>query len=159
MVAIGFRVEPKAVHWAVVRGSKDAPVLVADGSIPAPKTYTEAAKLTYFRDRVATIIDQHQPAIAAVRYPETFGGSRGQTSQQARSRIEGVLLECANSKGLGVITGALKTISSKLGSQSAKAYLVQDELRSLDWSRKGANVREAILVGVAALGDQAPDGE
>lgn len=63
-------------------------------------------------------------------------------------------MEVVNSVKLPVTACALKTISSKLGSQSAKKYLESDDLRGLDWSGVPKNSREAILVAAAALGEE-----
>ena len=62
------------------------------------------------------------------------------------------MLEAAHSRSKRVVVGALTTISSSLGTKSAKKYLNDDDLRGLDWSRyRQKNLREAILVAAAAL--------
>ena len=150
---LGFRAEPACIHWALVSGSIDVPVLENHDNASAPLNQTEAQQLTWYRDRVLLLIDTHRPRKVAVRFAESFRPGGAKTDSGRRSRIEGVILEAANSVKLPVVTGALKTISSKLGSQSAKKYLESDDLRGLDWSGISKNSREAILVAVAGLGE------
>jgi hypothetical protein len=52
---------------------------------------------------------------------------------------------------LKVTTGALATISAKLGTKNAKKYIEAGELRGLDLSKIPPLAREAVLVAVAAL--------
>lgn len=153
--AIGFRVEPGLVNWALVEGTSGAPVLAAPpAKLTSPATYTEAQALTFYRERLLLLLDEHSPDIVAVRYAETFGRQGVRESDYRRCRIEGVILEAANSKGAKVVTGALVSISKNLGTKAAKHYLEDSDLRGLDWSKYPAkNTREAILVAAAALGD------
>ncbi len=152
--AIGFRVEPGLVNWAVVEGTSEAPILaVPAAKLASPATYEEPQSLTFYRERVLLLLTEHMPDIVAVRYAETFGRQSVRESDYKRCRIEGVILEAASSKGLRIITGALASISKNLGTKAAKRYLESDDLRGLDWSKYPAkNVREAILVAASALG-------
>jgi Holliday junction resolvasome RuvABC endonuclease subunit len=148
--ALGFRVEPEAFNWALVEGTPEQPILVAADKVTAPSSYSEPQALSWYRDRVRYLIEQYHPTVAAVRYAETFGASGGSAARK-RCRIEGIVVEAANSKAVAVKAGALATISSGLGTKSAKKYLSQSEFRRLDWSKHGKNAREAILVATAAL--------
>jgi hypothetical protein len=151
--AIGFRVEPTQVHWALVEGTPEAPILVAADKIIPPATYDESRALTFYRERALLLFSQHAPDWVAVRYAETFGRRAVGEKDNRRCRIEGVLIEAASARGLKVVTGALASISKNLGTKAAKHYLEGSDLRGLDWSRYPAkNVREAILVAASALG-------
>jgi hypothetical protein len=68
--AIGFRVEPKALHWAVVEGATASPTLIAIDKISAPKTFSEPKILSFFRERVLHLIAHHHPDKGGVRYAE-----------------------------------------------------------------------------------------
>jgi hypothetical protein len=99
------------------------------------------------------LIDAYSPKIAAVRFPESSARPTAKEGPRRRLRIEGVLIEGSNARGLHLYTGALATISKGLRSK-AKEYLESDDLRGLDWSKiRDASRREAILVAAAALGD------
>jgi hypothetical protein len=152
--AIGFRVEPSSVNWALVEGTSDAPILAVPAEkISAPATYGEPQALAFYRERVRLLLAHHRPQMVAVRYPETFGRTSMREADHKRCRIEGVIVEAASSLGLLVITGALASISKNLGTKAAKHYLEADNLRGLDWSPYAAkNIREAILVAASALG-------
>lgn len=157
MRVLGVRAEPNSINWAVVEGTTAQPVLVQADNSAAPSSYDEAACLAWYRDRILLVIDQLQVDRVAVRYPEPVSGRAGtrvaiQDSNRRRCRVEGVVLEAAHSRSKRVVVGALTTISSSLGTKSAKKYLNDDDLRGLDWSRyRQKNLREAILVAAAAL--------
>lgn len=152
MRSLGFRAEADAFNWAVVEGHVGAPVLIGAEKAAAPSSYSESAVLSWCRDRVLFLFEQFAPDVVAVRYAETVRRASSQDSARKRCRVEGVLLEAANSASLRVVTGALVTISKHLGTRSAKAYLDDDNLRGLDWSKFSKNAREAILVAASALG-------
>jgi hypothetical protein len=151
MPSIGFRVEPTCFHWAVVDAGKEQPVLVGDDRAAAPKDYTEAQALSWYRARVLALLNQFKPERAAIRYAETMPGRGNPTAAHKRFRIEGVILEAVHSKGIDAETGALNTISSRMGSKRAKNYLERDNVRGLDFGTRPQNRREAILVAVSVL--------
>lgn len=154
--AIGFRVEPQTVNYAVVEGTKQEPILIVYDKMSPPNSYDEESdKLVWYRDRLITIIEEHQPQFGAIRLPEpsSFGKIK-KDSLLKRARIEGVILEGLGRKKIKCIVGALTTISSEIKSKSAKKYLSNDDFRNLDWSNiKDQKQREAILVAVTQLED------
>jgi hypothetical protein len=150
--ALGVRAEPSAINWAIVEGDQDHPTLLCADDARAPATYDEARSLSWYRSLVIQLIDEHDPQVVAVRYPEPKGRATQGDTPRRRSRIEGVVLEAAATAGKQVLTGALVTISARLNTKSAKQYLEEEELRGLDWSKHNPQRREAILVAVAALG-------
>jgi len=148
-----LRAEKDCIQWALVEGSGAEPVLLNDGKFAAPITYDEPKALAWYRERIKTMVDEFKPKTVAVRYPETYlrFKPKAPSSFYARIRIEGVIVEAAQSSGVRVETGAWATLSSRLGSKSAKAYLESGELRGLDLSTKPDNRREAIIAAVAGL--------
>jgi hypothetical protein len=96
-------------------------------------------------------VHTYSPAIAAVRYPETFQPRVRLASLGQRCRVEGVVIEAVKSSGIGVLTGPLATIAKNLGSTKPKHYLEGDEFRGIDWSKRKPHEREAILVAASAL--------
>jgi hypothetical protein len=147
---LGFRAEPKQIHWAVVEGTQLVPILVAHDVAAAPVNLSDAPALTWYCDRVKHIIKAYAPALATVRTAESVARGANKDGPRRRLRIEGVLLQTADSCGLKVTIGALAMISGKLGSQ-AKKYIESGELRGLDLSEIPLPSREAVLVAVAAL--------
>jgi hypothetical protein len=151
MRAIGLRAEPTKLHWAVVEGTSEQPILVGHDKAAPPVHADEATALSWYRERVRLLIETHQVDIVGVRFAETFGRKGNLESAMRRSRIEGVLLEAASSCQKRVVAGALQTMSSQLGSRRAKHYVEVGELRGLDLSALADQRREAVLVGVAAM--------
>lgn len=152
MKAIGFRAEPTALHWAVVEGPDQPLRLLGNGKLTAPKTYTEAESLGWYRNEVRTLIDEFHPQKAAIRYPEPSARQGKPTRTHIRVRMEGVVLEAIQSKSLPVLTGALTTMRAELETDSAKAYVDTGQFRGLDCSSLTENTREAVVVAAAALG-------
>jgi hypothetical protein len=155
MKAIGFRAEKDTIHYAIVEGTKHEPVLVADDKIVAPLTYSDAQAMSYFRDRIRTLVEQYKPSAAFVRYGETFLPKKVApnvlASMLARARIEGVILESINSHKINIVGASLSGISSKLESKHPKSYLENGDLRGVDLTGKPQPRQEAILVAVSAL--------
>lgn len=155
---MGFRVEPKAVHFAVVGGSVEEPVLVDSGRYAAPKTYDEAEALSWYRSRTKVLIEEHQPERAAIKYMESVAGRgrapRSTDSTRKRHRIEGVVLQLLDQENIAVRAGPFATVSAGLGSKSAKSYVNSNELRGLDLTGRTKLAKEAIVAATAALGDE-----
>lgn len=147
--ALGFRAESGRIHWAVVDGTPEAPILFANDSAAAPVNLDEAAALSWYSDRVKLVVKTYKPGAAAIRTAEPISKANN-TGARRRLRIEGVLLQTLDSCNLKVTLGALATISGKLGTQ-AKRYIESGEFRGLDLSKMQPPRREAILVAVAAL--------
>jgi hypothetical protein len=148
--ALGFRAEAHKVYWAVVEGTKTAPILIAHDSAAAPVNLTEAPALSWYSSRVRHIVETYKPAAAMIRSVEPTAIGSKKEGARLRLRIEGVLLQTVDSCGLKAAIGALATISGKLGTQ-AKGYLESGELRGLDLSKVPSYAKEAVLVAVAAL--------
>jgi hypothetical protein len=160
--AIGFRVEPSCVHWAVVDGPADRPVLTPPGKLVPPQTFTWGQTLSWYIKEIGTLCRQYKPAVAWIRTSER---SRTKASLvEKRSQIEGVIAAITEMSGVRPKLGALASITAQVGpwpppdagkkkqkKPSAKEYLAHDDFREIDWSDYGANEREAILVAVAAL--------
>jgi hypothetical protein len=91
MKSLGMRAEKDCVYWALVEGTGDEPVLINEGKFAAPKTYDEPKALTWYRERLKSMIDEFEPDVVAVRYPESYlkFKPRAPSSLYARGRIEG----------------------------------------------------------------------
>jgi len=148
--ALGFRAEPKQIHWAIVEGTRRAPILVAHDSAAAPVNLDEAPALSWYANRVKLIVEKYRPAVCMIRSAESVARGGNKDGPRRRLRIEGILLQIIDSCGLTVSIGALAAISGKLGSH-AKTYIDSGELRGLDLSKIPVPSKEAILVAVAAL--------
>jgi hypothetical protein len=148
--ALGFRAEPRQIYWAIVEGTRPAPRLIAHDTAAAPVNLDEAAALSWYTNRIKLIIEQYKPAVAMIRTAESVARGGNKEGPRRRLRLEGVLLQTADSCGLKVGIGALAAISGRLGSQ-AKRYIDSGEFRGLNLSEIPVPSKEAILVAVAAL--------
>jgi hypothetical protein len=147
---LGFRAEARQIHWAVVEGTRNAPILVAHDDAAAPVNLDEAPALSWYSGRVKHIVETYKPVAAAIRTAESVARGGNKEGARRRLRIEGVLLQTMDSCGLRAIIGALAMISGKLGSR-AKKYIDSGELRGLDLSKIPPPRREAVVVAVASL--------
>jgi hypothetical protein len=120
--ALGFRAEAKKIHWAVVEGTQNAPVLIAHDKAAAPVNLEEAPALSWYSSRVQLIVNTYKPTVTAIRSAESVARGSNKEGARRRLRIEGVLLQTIDSCGIKVTIGALAMISGKLGSQ-AKKYI------------------------------------
>lgn len=148
--ALGFRAETHKIYWAVVEGTRKAPILVAHDNAAAPVNLAEASALSWYSSRVRHIVETYKPGGAMIRSAEPSARGSRKEGPRLRLRIEGVLLQTIDSCGLKATVGALATISGKLGTQ-AKEYIESGELRGLDLSGLTSYAKEAVLVAVAAL--------
>jgi hypothetical protein len=150
-VGLGLRAEPHKIYWAVVEGTRAAPVLVAHDTAAAPVNSGEAPALTFYAKRLRFIFEKYKPDEAMIRSVEPSARSSRMDGPRTRLRIEGVLLQTLDTCGIKATTGALATISGRLGTETAKTYVDSGELRGLDLSSLHRYAREAVLVAVAAL--------
>jgi len=140
--SIGFRVEPTAVNYAVVTGTKQEPELLYYETINAPKSYDkEALRLLWYRDRLVTILSNDNLDFGVIRLPESVAKTKQDTLLK-RARIEGLIFAVLKELGINCTAGALNTISSDINSQSAKKYLSQDDFRDLNWSNIKNKINE-----------------
>ena len=149
---LGVRAEPAAVHWAVVSGTHEQPILDAADTEHSPAAYGEAESLAWIRVKIRHILETYKPSKVAVRYPEPTAKGANKNSAKARCRVEGVVLEAASAGNLEVVTGAMNTFGKFAGSRSPKEDLTSGEFRKLDWSKyKDSKIREAIYIGASLL--------
>jgi len=148
---LGLRAEARQFFWAVLEGTQDAPLVAAQDKAIAPAGADEASALAWFRGRARHLFEAYKPDAVMLRTPE-FSARAGNTDgARRRLRVEGVLLEVSHAAGLKVSAGALVTISSNLGTRSAKKYLEAGEVRGLDISKQATPAKEAILVAISGL--------
>jgi hypothetical protein len=151
MKAIGFRAELSgAIHWAVVEGTNKNAELVSYGTIPSPTAFSkEAVRLHHLRSQVLEKLNAHKPDSAAVRSPE----SRRQSHDDARLRVEGVVMEACAASNVSVVSGPIVSIGSRLKTKPANVneYMKADEFHGVVFPKKDKKCREAITVAVSAL--------
>jgi hypothetical protein len=71
--ALGFRAEAKQLHWAVVEGTRDNPILLGQDIVAAPISLDEAPALSWYSSRVKLLVETYKPTVAAIRMAELIG--------------------------------------------------------------------------------------
>ena len=135
MVALGIRAEPTALHWAVVEGAPDQPILRACETVQCPRAFQEPAILAWLRKQIMALMDEHSIHVVGLRMSEPIARGAGRDSVKRRTRMEAIVMEATESAGRGLVSGALATIGRYLGSAHPKSYLAQHTVRGLDWSQ------------------------
>lgn len=147
---LGVRAESDAFSWAVVEGSEDDPVIVAQDKAKVPVAHKDPEALMWCRERLHYLIEHYGVDTVAVRAPENIARGTGEGFRK-RLRIEGVLLEASRARVSEVHLAALTKASARLGTKSAKHYVEHGDIRGLDISSFNMAIREAILFAVAFL--------
>jgi hypothetical protein len=151
--ALGFRIEGTVVHWALVSEAEGGVLVLEDSaSFSPPRDASEARALSYVRERVSRIIEQHIPSYGAVKYTEPTARSAGDGPRR-RARIEGVILQRMDEAGMVTLGAAYNVISPRLGTNSAKQLMEDDGFRGLRWGDVAPLLKEAILAATAALSE------
>lgn len=157
--AMGIRVEPKCIHYAIVDGSKTEPRVETIDALTAAKTFSAGQALAWYAKELAALCSRHLPAFVWVREAESMAKVKRDHIAQ-RARIEGVVIAVSSAQGARVTLGQFASITAQLTpsktsdgmkKKQAKMYLEADEFRGIDWRGNDQKEREAILVAVAAL--------
>ena len=151
--AIGLRVTPKTVYYAVVESSTGDDVeLLMTGELPVPVALELPDRLSFVRMTILDIIAEYEVRRAGIRLIEY-------TAQQKpveRLNLEGVIQELlASSEVEAYFAGAIARIAGLLGEsdrRTVKRYFEGEEFMAVaDWTHRGIEEREAIVTAVAAL--------
>lgn len=150
--AVGLRSQAdKKVAVVVVEGTQDAPLLVYRQVIEAPVGAEMPQALASLRQQLLDLLRSCNVQRVGVRVAESNSRGANKEGARNRTRIDGVLLEISGTLRLEVVHGALSTIAKELGAKEPKKQLIADEFRGLALAELKLELREALLVGVAAL--------
>ncbi len=150
--AVGLRSQAdKKVAVVVVEGTQDAPLLVHRQILEAPAGAEMPQALASLRQQLLDLLRSRNVQRVGIRVAESNSRGANKEGARNRTRIDGVLLEIAGTQRLEVVHGALNTIAKELGAREPKKQLAAAEFRGLALSELKVELREALLVGVAAL--------
>lgn len=149
--AVGLRAHAERVSVAIVEGTQTEPLLVHRQTLEAPAGSAMPEVLASIRSQLVDLIKKHDVKRIGIRLPESNARGANKEGARNRTRLDGVLLEIAGTLRLGVVHGALSTIAKALGTKDRKKYVEADEFRGLSLADVPVEMREAILIGVAAL--------
>lgn len=153
VTAIGFRVSPKKVTYAVVRGSADGVFTLAGlGEVCIPYALEAPRQLRFVRTALLDIIEETSSTRAGLRIAESTALKR----DPFRLNVEGIVQELlASSEVEHFVAGPIATIASLLGERDRKVVkqLIsgkQPSMLVVEWSQLDEMQREAALIGVCA---------
>jgi hypothetical protein len=150
--AVGLRSQAdKKIAVVVVEGTQDVPLLVYRQILEAPAGAEMPQALASLRQQLLDLLESYNVQRVGLRVAESNSKGAQKEGARNRTRIDGVLLEIAGTQRLEVIHGALRTIAKELGSEEPKKQLEAVEFRGLVLAELKLELREALLVGVAAL--------
>ena len=151
MSSIGLRADNGKLYWAILSGTASAPVVDASDVINAPKTYTDANSLSWFREKTISLINTYKSTRGAVRTIEPK--ARANQSFYCRLRLEGVCLEALISQGLEAKLTLHSTMTADLESRSTKKYVEAGHFRGIDLTLYSDKIADAIMAGASVLDD------
>jgi len=153
-VAVGFRVDPKRVTYAVVSGpAADGKfTIVRVGEVRVPYALYAPRQLRFIRTTLLDIIEETGSTRAGLRTIESLAKRK----HPFRLNLEGVVQELlASSDVERFIAGPIATIASQLGEDDrtvVKDYIdgTRPQLVKAGWDDLDELQREAVLVALCA---------
>lgn len=157
MKTIGFRADKDTIQWVVAEGTVESFAVVHD-KLSAPKSYTEAEALAWFRERVQTTTEEHKPEQAGIRVSETFLMRKPSRtwleSVFMRCRVEGIAIEAVSALNVPIRLMQLQDMTHAFGGEhTAKEYLASKRVRGFDLSELPEVRHEAAMVAISLLGE------
>lgn len=151
--AIGIRVTPKRVFYAVVEMSTPTEIeLLTVGDLPVPVALDLPDRLSFVRTTLLDIIAEFEVARAGIRLIE-------QTARRMpieRVNLEGVIQELLSGSDVeGYFAGAIARIGGLLEESDrtrVKRYFEGEDFMGVgNWQQRQPEEREAIVTAAAAL--------
>jgi hypothetical protein len=157
MNAIGIRVSPKKVFYAVVKSEKEEMEIVNSSNIVVPKALETPGQLAYVRKSFLDIIEEYSITRAGIRLAEPAARTRGTKNGDIfRYNLEGVVQELIDSSTVEkYFCGPIATLASLLDEKpnGVKQYLDGDMVFAEieDWGEYKKEEKESILSAFAAI--------
>jgi hypothetical protein len=148
--AIGIRVAPREVHYAVVEGSEDLQILSV-ASVVVPPALQLPEQLHFVRTTILDIMAEYDVRRAGIRLTEP----NAKSTSVERLNLEGVIQELLSSSHVqAYFAGPIATIAARLGEAERtriKEYFDGEPFLGLQgWSDYSREERECVVTAVAA---------
>lgn len=151
--AIGFRVSPNEIYYAIVEQREDVYEFISISSLKIPIAIDEPQKLSFVRNTISTMLLQYGIEFAGIKLIEGNARSAINNALIFRFNIEGVLKELlSNGKTQNCFLGLATNIAAVLEVEKAKPVEMFDELidtsdLKTDYDKKvSVDYKEAMLV-------------
>ncbi len=152
MIAIGFRVSPSQVTYALVRGVPPDFAVLDVSAVHVPPALSPPRQLQFIRTALLDVMEEYGTTRAGLRLAE----ATARRTHAFRLNLEGVIQELMTSSAVDRFVAArIATIAALLGERDRSVIkrLVSGELTppyATNWAGLGEDEREAVLVAVAA---------
>lgn len=158
--AIGFRVSPNEIYYAIVGNKEESYELISISSLKIPFALDEPKKLSFIRNTVSTVLQQYNIQFSGIKLIEGNARASINNSKIFRFNVEGVLKEIlSNSATQNCVLGLTTNIAAILGIEKTKSVemlnscLDTEDVKTDSDKKISAEHKEAILVALAALKD------
>ncbi len=150
--AIGIRVTPSALYFAIVSMKEEVLEIIIIDKIMNPKALHIPEQLKFLRNTLCDIINQFEITNACIRITE----SNAQSVSIPRIYIEGVIQELfASSTIIKYYIGQISSISANLGIERVnfKPFAEGKEtfLDIENWKAYSLETRESLMSSISAL--------
>lgn len=156
--AIGFRVSPAEIYYAIVENREGTYEFISISSLKIPVAIEEPQKLSFIRNTISTMLLQYNIEFAGIKLIEGNARSAINNALIFRFNIEGVLKELlSNGRSKNCFLGLATNIAATLEIEKAKPAEMLDvlinteDLRTDNDKVVSADYKEAMLVALAAL--------
>ena len=150
-MVLGIRCSNSDFVYAVVSGSRQAPIVLYEETIKVPKNYSKTRLLQWFIQEIEGIINKHQIKKIVIKRFE--GRTRGKTYEE-RVELETAVYVAAGRLGVnGVFKKVRSTIAKDLGLKGRAHYLqtALDTSAIADYDGKSEREKEAIQAAWSEL--------
>lgn len=152
MVAIGFRVSPSQVTYALVQGTPPDFSVLDVSAVQVPPALSPPRQLQFVRTALLDVMEEYGTTRAGLRLAELTA----RRTHPFRLNLEGVIQELMTSSAVDRFVAArINTIAALLGETDRTVIkrLVAGELAppyATNWGGLTEDEREAVLVAIAA---------
>ena len=148
--AIGIRVSPRGVYYAVIQGTESYEILTV-ASVVVPPALGLPEQLHFMRTTVLDIMAEYKVTRAGIRLTEPTA----KCTSVERLNLEGVIQELLSSSSVETyFAGPIATIAARLGETErsrVKEYFEGQSFLGVDgWGAYSREARESIVTAVAA---------
>lgn len=152
MRSLGVRAINGGAHWALVEGTRAKPSLLASGTIPRPKAFSDYQALMHLRETLRDLLLERQVDCVTVRESDYVPGA---SKLFPRVRAEGVALEIATSEAKPANLLQWTEIRARLDIENVKGkrkgYLAATTFRGVNCGGFGPEDHDALHAAVAGL--------
>jgi hypothetical protein len=150
-MVIGIRCSNQDFSYAILDGTKAAPILINKSTISFPRNYSRCKELKWFYQELEGLKDSYEIKEWGIKGAEPMA----QKGKFYAARIENeamIFLLCANIGNDNVIRKVKQTIAKNLGFKGKSKYLKEVEFDNIEgYDNCNEKIKEAILVAWSCL--------